>query len=89
MTSFALKRPVTVLMLALGLCLLGAISWRLLPVQLLPQFILPEVYVSSGMAGASPEKIELAFPIEAELAMLENVHDLETNVFEVEFICDI
>ncbi|MCG3120934.1 MAG: Multidrug resistance protein MdtC [bacterium] len=83
MTSFALKRPITVLMLALGACLLGAISWNLLPVQLMPQFILPEVYVSSGMAGASPEKIEreLAFPIEAELATLENVHDLETNVF--------
>ncbi len=83
MTSFALKRPVTILMIALGLCLLGVISWQRLPVQLLPQFILPEVYVGTGMPGASPEKIEreLVFPIEAELATLEGVHDIESNVF--------
>ncbi|MCI0690704.1 efflux RND transporter permease subunit [candidate division KSB1 bacterium] len=83
MTSFALKRPVTILMIALGLCLLGVISWQRLPVQLLPQFILPEVYVGTGMPGASPEKIEreLVFPIEEELATLEGVHDIESNVF--------
>ncbi|NUM76231.1 efflux RND transporter permease subunit, partial [candidate division KSB1 bacterium] len=83
MTSFSLKRPITVFMLALGLCLLGAISWQRLPVQLLPQFILPEVYVGAGMPGASPEKIEreLVFAIEAELATLEGVHDIESNVF--------
>ncbi|MCL4708521.1 efflux RND transporter permease subunit [bacterium] len=83
MTSFSLKRPITVFMLALGLCLLGAISWQRLPVQLLPQFILPEVYIGAGMPGASPEKIEreLVFAIEAELATLEGVHDIESNVF--------
>lgn len=83
MTSFALKRPITVLMLTLGLCLLGVISWQRLPVQLLPQFILPEVYVGTGMPGASPEKIEaeLVVAIEAELATLEGVHDLESRVF--------
>ncbi len=83
MTSFALKRPITVLMLTLGLCLLGVISWQRLPVQLLPQFILPEVYVGTGMPGAAPEKIEaeLVVAIEAELATLEGVHDLESRVF--------
>ncbi|MDZ7290692.1 MAG: efflux RND transporter permease subunit [candidate division KSB1 bacterium] len=83
MTSFSLKRPVTILMIAIGLCLLGVISWQRLPVQLLPQFILPEVWVAAGMPGASPEKIEaeLVFPIEAELATLEGVHDIESNVF--------
>jgi len=83
MTSFALKRPVTILMITLALCLLGVISWQRLPVQLLPQFILPEVYVGTGMPGASPEKIEaeLVYPIEAELATLEGIHDLESNVF--------
>jgi multidrug efflux pump subunit AcrB/ABC-type multidrug transport system ATPase subunit len=82
MTSFALKRPVTIFMIAAGLCLLGVISWQRLSVQLLPQFIFPEVFLNTGMAGASPEKIEreLVIPIEGEVATLEDVHDIESQV---------
>ncbi|MFQ5637384.1 MAG: efflux RND transporter permease subunit [bacterium] len=83
MTAFSLKRPVTIFMTTLGLCLLGVISWQRLPVQLLPQFIFPEVHVNTGMAGASPEKIEreLVIPIEGEIAALDDVHDIESRVF--------
>ncbi|MCG8603859.1 efflux RND transporter permease subunit, partial [bacterium] len=82
MTNFALKRPVTVFMIAAGLCLLGVISWQQLSVQLLPQFIFPEVFLSTGMAGASPEKIEreLVIPIEGEIATLDDIHDIESQV---------
>ncbi len=82
MTKFALKRPITIFMITVGLCLLGGISWQQLSVQLLPQFIFPEVYVSTGMPGASPEKIEreLVIPIEGELATLDDVHDINSRV---------
>jgi multidrug efflux pump subunit AcrB/ABC-type multidrug transport system ATPase subunit len=82
MTTFALKRPITVFMATVGLCLLGVISWQRLAVQLLPQFILPEVYVGMGRPGASPEQIEqeLVLPVEGEIAALEDVRDVETRV---------
>ncbi|MCH8126840.1 efflux RND transporter permease subunit [candidate division KSB1 bacterium] len=83
MTKFALNRPITIIMLTFALCLLGVISWSRLPVQLLPQFILPEVYISAGIAGANAEKIErdLVIPIEEEVATLEGVHDIESTVY--------
>jgi multidrug efflux pump subunit AcrB/ABC-type multidrug transport system ATPase subunit len=83
MTKFALKRPITIAMASIALCLLGAISWQRLPVQLLPQFILPEVYISAGMPGASPEKIEreLVIPIEEEISTVEGVKDIESSAF--------
>jgi multidrug efflux pump subunit AcrB len=82
MTHFSLKRPVTVLMISLGLCLLGYLSWQRLPVQLLPQLIFPEVYVGAGLPGGSPEEVErqLVIPVEAEIATLEGVKDVESVV---------
>ena len=83
MTAFALKRPITIFMITAGLCLLGVISWQRLSVQLLPQFIFPEVFINTGMAGASPEKLEhdLVIPIEGELATLDDIHDIESRIF--------
>lgn len=82
MIHFSLKRPVTVLMLATGLCLLGYLSWQRLPVQLLPELIYPEVYVGAGLQGGSPEEVErqLVLPVEAEIATLEGVKDIESTV---------
>lgn len=82
MTHFSLKRPVTVLMISMGLCLLGYLSWQQLPVQLLPQLIYPEVYVGAGLPGGSPEEVErqLVIPVEAEIATLEGVKDVESTV---------
>lgn len=83
MTEFALKRPITIFMTTVGLCLLGVISWQRLSVQLLPKFIFPEVYISAGMPGASPEKIEreLTISLEGELATLEDIHEIESSIF--------
>lgn len=82
MTQLALKRPVTTLMVAVAVCLLGYLSWRQLPVQLLPQLILPEIYVGGGLPGGSPEEVErtLAIPVEGEIATLDGVRDIETRV---------
>ncbi|MCB9508537.1 MAG: efflux RND transporter permease subunit [Deferribacteres bacterium] len=82
MIQFSLKRPVTVLMITVGLCLLGHLSWQRLPVQLLPELIYPEVYVGAGLPGGSPEEVErqLVLPVEAEIATLEGVKDIESTV---------
>ena len=82
MIKTALNRPVTVLMCALGACLLGYISWDKLAVQLVPQLVYPEVFVGAGLPGGSPEEVErqLAIPVEGEIAMIEGVRDIATTV---------
>ncbi len=81
MIFFSAKRPVTVSMIAIGLCLLGLISWNKLAVQLLPQFIMPEVFIGAGLQGASPLQVErdLIIPIEGEISQLENVVDINSS----------
>ena len=83
MINLVLRRPITVLMLCLGLCLLGVLSWQRLAVQLLPQFVLPEVQVTTVIPGRSPEQLEWegTIPVEAELATLEGVRTIESQVF--------
>ena len=68
-SSFAIRRPVTVFMLFLALSLLGYLSYRQLPVQLLPNYVAPRVYVIGMYPGASPEMVEreLAFAQEADI----------------------
>lgn len=83
LTQFAINRPVTITMIFIGLCLLGIISWNRLPVQLFPEIIFPEVYVSLAYPGASPEKTEkeLIIPIEGELGRLENIREISSRAY--------
>ncbi|MBT5874554.1 MAG: efflux RND transporter permease subunit, partial [Candidatus Latescibacteria bacterium] len=58
MISLCSRRPVTVFMVATALCILGVLSWQRLPVQLLPQFVFPEVTVNTILPNAFPEQLE-------------------------------
>ncbi len=52
-------RPVTVFMLIAGLCLLGAVSFRQLPIELFPNTELPQLIVYiSGPQNAVPSYVE-------------------------------
>ncbi|MCP4723725.1 MAG: efflux RND transporter permease subunit, partial [bacterium] len=78
LTRLAIKRPVTTIMFYVALSILGVISWRQLPVQLLPNLTFPELSVQAAMPGASPEKIEedLLVPAEQEIAKMKNVEKI-------------
>ncbi len=78
LTRLAIKRPVTTIMFYIALSILGVISWRQLPVQLLPNLTFPELSVQAAMPGASPEKLEedLLIPAEQEIAKMKNVEKI-------------
>ena len=82
MISLCSRRPVTVFMVTAALCILGVLSWQRLPVQLLPQFVFPEVTVNTILPNAFPEQLEreALIPVEAELASLEGVREIESQV---------
>ena len=76
-------RPVTVLMFILGLCLLGAVSFRQLPIQLFPNTELPQLIVFiSGPPNADPAYVEhnAVIPLEGAIAGLENIERIESFV---------
>lgn len=79
--TLAIKRPVTTVMFFIALGVLGVISYTTLPVQLIPNYIYPKMFVIAGYPGASPEKVEedLIERLEAEIATLEDIEEIEAQ----------
>src|SRR5690606_17873280 len=58
MTKFAVKNPVTVLVMAIILLIAGAMSYKSLPLESFPEIKIPLIFVNVVYPGASPEDIE-------------------------------
>ena len=82
LTSLAVKRPVATTMVFIALSLLGAVSYYLLPVQLLPNLVFQRLHMDLWWPGASPEEIEqkLVIPAEGAIASLEGVKSIYSSV---------
>ena len=52
-----IHRPIATTLLTLGLALVGAVSYFLLPVAPLPQVDYPTLSVSASLPGASPDTV--------------------------------
>lgn len=74
LSKMSIQRPVTTVMLILIAVLLGTISIRRLPVDLLPQFSLPYAIVMTQYSGAGPHEIEtlVTRPLEGAVATVSN-----------------
>ncbi|NUP98286.1 MAG: efflux RND transporter permease subunit [Armatimonadetes bacterium] len=81
LTRNAIERPFLTALLITALLVLGAASWRRLPVDLNPQASLPNVVVTAIFPGASPATVEelLARPFEDALRGVRGVE----HVFSV------
>ncbi|MFH0772279.1 MAG: efflux RND transporter permease subunit [Candidatus Omnitrophota bacterium] len=64
--EFSIKKPVTTIMIYLGLVLLGFISLQRLPQELFPPVTYPQITISTSYQNAAPEEIEtlLTKPLE-------------------------
>ncbi len=58
LSSFSVKKPVTITMIVLVVVLLGAISLSRLPIDLFPEMELPVAIVSTSYTGAGPQEME-------------------------------
>ena len=74
-------RPVGTTLLALGLMLLGIVSYRQLPVASLPSIEFPTIRVSAGRPGADPETMAatVAAPLERRLGEIAGVSELTST----------
>jgi len=79
-----LNRPVGVGLMALGLFLLGVISFLNLPIAPLPRVDFPTINVSAKLPGADPETMAatVASPLERRLGEIAGVDELTSNSVE-------
>jgi multidrug efflux pump subunit AcrB/ABC-type multidrug transport system ATPase subunit len=70
-------------MLFIALSLLGAVSYYLLPVQLLPNLVLPQLQIFLSMPSATPEEVEekLVIPVEGAVASVEGIESIHSSIY--------
>ncbi|WP_122859998.1 multidrug efflux RND transporter permease subunit [Pseudomonas viridiflava] len=76
-----IRRPVATVLLSLAIMLLGAVSFRLLPVAPLPNMDFPVIVVSASLPGASQEIMasSVATPLERSLGTIAGVNTMTSN----------
>jgi HAE1 family hydrophobic/amphiphilic exporter-1 len=80
-TEFALKRPVTVMVIFTCFAAIGVIAARLLPLEYFPDIEFPFIAVQVDYQGSSPEEVErlITKPIEESLATLSGVKQMTST----------
>ncbi len=95
-TRTSINQPVFATMVMAALVVLGVVSYRLLPVEQMPEINMPIVFISVPYPGASPEAIEsdVIKPIENVINSVDGVKNLFAaaregiGLLEVEFRLD-
>ncbi|WNC73767.1 efflux RND transporter permease subunit [Thalassotalea psychrophila] len=84
LATFALKRPVTVIMIFLSLLLTGIISSRLLPLEKFPGIDIPQLWINVPYPDASPAEVErlITRPIEESLATISGIKRMRSTSHE-------
>lgn len=80
LSSFAVKRPVTITMMVLVVVIFGAISLAGLPIDLYPEIEIPVAIVSTSYSGAGPQEIEnlITKRIEGAIATVGNIDTINS-----------
>ena len=80
LVAAALKYPVTILMLFVGILLLGIIALDRLPTNLFPDIAYPRITTVVDTDGLSPEEVErrISRPLERSIATLRDVREVRS-----------
>ncbi|MHB8529321.1 MAG: efflux RND transporter permease subunit [Caulobacteraceae bacterium] len=80
-SALFIRRPITTVLLTIGLALAGAAAFFLLPVSPLPQVDFPTISVNAGLPGASPETMatSVATPLEKHLGIISDVSEMTSS----------
>ncbi|MCQ6277109.1 efflux RND transporter permease subunit [Bacillus sp. V3B] len=77
----AVKRPVGVIMLFLGILALGFVSLSNLAIDLFPKIDLPIAVVSTSYDGAAPQEVEklVSEPLEGSLSSIQGIDSIQSQ----------
>jgi len=80
-SKFAVRRPVTIIMIVLGILLMGAVSLGKLAIDLFPEMNFPIAAVIANYPGAGPEEVEnqVTRPLEDVLGTVNNVETINST----------
>ncbi|CAH1199908.1 multidrug efflux pump RND permease subunit MdtC [Candidatus Nitrotoga sp. BS] len=75
------NRPVATTLLTIGLILVGALAFLLLPISPLPSVDIPTIKVSASLPGASPETMAAAvtLPLERSLGRISGITEMTSS----------
>ena len=75
------RRPVTVVMMAIAAAVFGLVSYSRLPLTLMPDLAYPTLTVRTELPGAAPEEVEsqVARPVEEALSTAEGLVRIESR----------
>ncbi len=81
LSKFALKNPISILMLAIAVIVLGATSVNKLPIDVFPNITMPVVVIGTLFPGASPADVEQAitYPMEKAVSAVNNVSYIQST----------
>ena len=81
LSEFSIRRPITTLMVTLSIVVLGTISLFRLPLEYLPDFTWPAVYINVGYPSSSPEEVEreITRPIEDAMGTLSHIKSMSAS----------
>lgn len=81
LTSLAIKRPVTTIMIMLSLFVTGLVASRLLPQESWPALNVPAAFINVPYNGATPAEVErlITRPIEEALATLGGITEMTSR----------
>ena len=83
-TSIAIKRPITTLMICSAVLIFGTISLFNVPLGLLPDVTFPVIAIETRISGYSPSEVEnvITKPIEAMVSTMNGVHRVRSTSSE-------
>ncbi|HZK12855.1 MAG TPA: efflux RND transporter permease subunit [Atribacterota bacterium] len=78
--NFSVNRPVTILMLFIGLILIGLISFQNLGLDLLPDLSFPMSAIMVSYSGVAPQEIEnmVTIPLEEAVGTIQGVKNISS-----------
>src|SRR3954453_21080271 len=90
-TVFAMRRPVTTLMMVVALISGGGLAYQRMRVDIFPSLNTPKIYVFLDYIGMSPDQVEGFIVNELELYFqyVDGVNDINTRNIQQVALCEL
>jgi len=90
-SEVSINKPISVSVIAIGICMVGILGFLRLPINLLPDITYPLVKVYVDWRGATPEEIEdnIAEIIEQKMATVDGLDYLESQCAEGQYTLSV
>jgi HAE1 family hydrophobic/amphiphilic exporter-1 len=84
LTDTSIARPVTIVMVAVGLLVFGMVGVTRMPVDIYPQMTVPMVIIGTLYPGAGPQEIEssVTLPLEKQLGSTPSLNKMSSRSIE-------